>query len=327
MSEITLFSQGGDLAIPDYLKGVDNITRALAGSAGKSISIKGSVWRMVVGGEEVSQAESRALEVVVLGAALKTHRTYYEGAYEEGKDTPPVCWSADGVAPNEEVPEETRQSNSCATCPQNIAGSGRDNSRACRYSRRLAVALANDITGNIYRLQLPATSLFGKPEGGKMPLDAYAKFLAGHQVPITGVVTEMKFDTAAAVPTVRFRAVRPLTRPEWEAAQAAATEPEAVQAVEFKFSPRKPEVGAAPAAAPAPAPAPAPAARASRKTAAAKAAEPATSPARDVVEDAVIKEPTRRTSAPAPEPTPVTSAAMPASVADILDSWGNDDDE
>jgi len=233
MSNMTLFKSGS--VIPDYLRDVsDATTKEIAGSSGgKQISIKGGVWRMVVGGEEVSKNEDRAMNFVVLATSKGVSRTFYEGKYEEGKDVKPTCWSAEGLVPNTEVLNP--QSSSCATCKQNIEGSGDGKSRACRYSKRIAVALENDIGGNIYRLQVPAKSYFGKADGEKMPLQAYGKFLGGHGIPITGVVTEARFDTAEAVPVLKFRAVRPLERSEWELAKAQSETEDAKQAVEFKM--------------------------------------------------------------------------------------------
>lgn len=330
MSNLTLFSQG-NLAIPDYLQQVDETTKMLAGSGGKSISIKGGVWRMIVGGEEVAKNEERALRIVVISAAAKVNRTFYAGKYEEGKDTPPTCWSADGVRPNDEVPAEQRQCSTCNDCPQNVAGSGEGTSRACRYSRRLAVMLENDLEGNIYRLQLPAKSIFGKAEGDKMPLDAYAKFLAGHNVPITGVVTEAKFDTAEAVPVVKFRAVRPLERHEWEAARAAAAHPDTASAIEFKMviTDKKAGAAAAPAAPQGHAfaePEAAPAPRA-RKPKAEPAAAPAPAQEPEVVDAAPAPQvrPARAAeSAPAADPAP---AGMSSKAKAVIDSWLDDDDE
>lgn len=298
MSNITLF-KSGSLAVPDFLRESDEVTKLLAGGGtGKQISIKGGVWRMLVGGEEVAKNEERAMNVVVLAAHPSVNRTYYEGQYVEGVETPPSCWSADGQKPNPEVPEETRQSTACATCPQNIAGSGANGSRACRFSRRLAVALENDLQGNVYRLQLPAKSIFGKPEGNKMPLDAYAKFLSGHGVPITGVVTEMRFDTSEAVPVIKFQAIRPLQREEWGQAKAQAASEDAQRAIEFKMVPKpkdKDSVGAPPfAAAPAPA----------------KAES--------------VSEPVRRPSKKAADAA--TPASAPADVQDVLSKWASDDE-
>jgi hypothetical protein len=235
MSNITLF-KNGTVALPEYLRQADDLTKMLAaGGDNKQISIKGGVWRMMVGGEEVAKNEDRAMNFVIVGAAPKVHRTFFMDKYEDGKIVEPTCWSSDGTTPNEEVPAATRQSANCATCKQNVAGSGEGQSRACRYSRRLAVVLENDISGNVYRLQLPAKSMFGKTDGDKMPLDAYTKFLAGHNVPVTGVVTEARFDTSEAVPVLRFRAVRPLAETEWVQVKVAAASEDAKRAVEFKM--------------------------------------------------------------------------------------------
>jgi hypothetical protein len=290
MSNLTLFSSGESL--PDYLRDVaDSTTKDIAGSSGgKQISIKGGVWRMVVGGEEVAKNEDRSMNFVILATSKGVSRTYYEGKYEEGKDAKPSCWSAEGTVPNAEVP--TPQSAACATCPQNIEGSGDGKARACRYSKRLAVALENDIGGNIYRLSVPAKSYFGKAEGDKMPLQAFGKFLAGHGLPITGLVTEARFDTSEAVPVMKFRAVRPLSRPEWEIAKAQSTTEDAKQAVDFKMVP-------------------------SRETTTQAALPAAFSEAPAKPMDEPTKRPKASTAVPAPTPA--------KNVADILNDWSVDD--
>ena len=303
MSEMTLFKSGS--VIPDYLREAsDATTKDIAGSSGgKQISIKGGVWRMVVGGEEVAKNEDRAMNIVVISAGKGVSRTFYADKYEEGKDIKPACWSAEGVVPNEEVPNP--QGKTCATCPQNIEGSGDGKSRACRYSKRLAVALENDIAGNIYRLSVPAKSYFGKADGDKMPLQAYGKFLSGHGIPITGVVTEARFDTAEAVPVLKFRAVRPLAREEWEAAKAQSLTEDAQQAVEFKMVPSKADgkQAALPAA---------------FKDADIPAKEAA--PAKVAAEE--VAEPVKRPSKAKADVEPAASK----NVADILNDWATDDD-
>jgi len=64
----------------------------------------------------------------------------------------------------------------------NVKGSGQGESKACRFSQRLAVVFANDIGGDVMQLQLAATSIFGKEEGDKRPLQAYARYLAAQNV-------------------------------------------------------------------------------------------------------------------------------------------------
>jgi len=198
--------------LPEYLKTtqIDDTTKALMGggntASSRRISIKGGVWRLMINGKEVAQNEDRHMNVVVVAASPKVSRTYYANQYQEGGEvTAPDCWSADGEVPDAKA--ASPQSKRCIDCPQNIQGSGQGNSRACRYSQRLAVVLANDVAGDVFQLTLPATSIFGEGAAGKWPLQAYAKMLGSKGIPITAVVTEMRFDTGSATPKINFKPV------------------------------------------------------------------------------------------------------------------------
>ncbi len=296
MSNISLFKSGS--VIPDYLReGSDETTKAIAGSSGgKTISIKGGVWRMIVGGEEVAKNEDRAMNFVVIASGKGVTRTFYAEQYQEGKDIKPSCWSAEGLVPNEEVPNP--QAKRCDQCPQNVEGSGDGKSRACRYSKRLAVTLENDISGNVYRLSVPAKSYFGRADGEKMPLQAYGKFLAGHGIPITGVVTEARFDTGEAVPVMKFRAVRPLSQTEWETAKAQSETDDARQAVDFKMVIKDNSPAALPHAF--------------------KEAAPAAKSSVEVEVEEV--------EAPVKRSKPKATVETPKAVDSILDEWATDDE-
>jgi len=300
MSELALFSKGGN-TLPAHLRNLqlDATTKSLMGGssgASKRISIRGGVFRMLVDGKEIAQNEDRSMNIVIVAANENVSRTYYEGTYEEGKNIAPTCWSNDGIAPDAKSDEP--QASKCASCPQNIAGSGQGTSRACRYSQRLAVTLENDMQGDVYQLQLPGQSIFGNAENGKMPLQAYAKFLGGHGIPITAVVTEMRFDTASATPKLTFKAVRPLEPDELENAQEKGQSAEAKVAIASTSSAMDGAKPKAAIAAPAPAPveeAPAPKAK----------AKPAAEP-----EEEAVAEPTKR-----------AKKATPTDVAEVLDDW------
>jgi len=234
MSEMTLFSKGGN-TLPAHLQNLqlDATTKALMGGSGngggKRISIRGNVFRMMVDGKEIAQNEDRAMPIIIAAANPNVSRTFYAGVYQEGQAMAPTCWSNDGVSPD--IKAEAPQSGKCATCSQNIKGSGQGDSRACRFSQRLAVLLENDIRGDVYQLTLPAQSIFGAVENGKMPLQAYAKFLGSHGLPVTAVVTEMRFDTASATPRLTFKAVRPLTEEELALTQEKGQSTEAKLAI------------------------------------------------------------------------------------------------
>lgn len=235
-NELSLFRES-TAVIPAHLRtgALDDLTKSLMGSSGvsnKRISIKGGIFRMIVDGQEVMKNEDRSMDVVVINAAPKTSRTFYADNFKEGEVVLPACWSNDGVKPD--ASSENAQSSSCALCPKNIAGSGQGTSRACRFSRRLAVTLGepND-NSDIYQLILPAQSIFGKAEGGKMPLEAYAKFLGSNGLSVSSVVTEIRFDTSSATPKLTFRAVKPLTVETISIAVEKGQSPAAVQAVTY----------------------------------------------------------------------------------------------
>jgi hypothetical protein len=199
-----------DMGLPKHLKALelDEATKSLmgGGSNSKRISIEGGVWRLLVNGKEIAQKEERNLNVVIVAAAPKNSRTYYGSVYKKGEALAPDCWSANGDFPDATVKEP--QAKSCSTCPQNVKGSGQGESRACRFSRRTAVVLDNDIAGDVFQLTLPSTSIFGEGESGKWPLETYAKMIGGKGIPISAVVTEMRFDTASSTPKVTFKPVR-----------------------------------------------------------------------------------------------------------------------
>lgn len=228
---------GGNL--PAHLRGqLDDTTKSLMGNVSSSdstpvkrISIKGSVFRMMVSGKEVAVNEDRAMNIIIAAAAPYNSRSFYTKTFTEGQPvSAPDCFSDNGISPSDR--SAAPQSKSCKDCPQNIDGShpsGRG--RACRFSRRLAVLLENDQQGDVYQLTLPASSIFGKPEGGKMPLEAYVKLLGTNNVSVTSVVTEMRFDTASATPKLTFKAVRYLEADEFANVQAKGKTPEAKIAI------------------------------------------------------------------------------------------------
>ena len=231
MSELTTFNPS---KLPAFAKSAElsSLAKSLAGGVGSStkrISTKGGVFRLIAGGKEVAAIEDRHLDVVIVQAASKISRTFYAGTYEEGATSAPNCWSADGDKPDASIDEP--QADSCASCPQNAKGSGQGDSRACRFSQRLAVVLANDMEGDVMQLTLAATSIFGKEDGDKRPLQAYARYLAAQSINPETLVTRLRFDTKAAVPKLFFQPQRWLTDDEYAVCAKKGQSTEAKQAV------------------------------------------------------------------------------------------------
>jgi hypothetical protein len=235
-NEMSLFTTGASIPAHIAKRELSETTKALMGgsSDARRISVRGNIFRLTVGGQEVAKNEDRAMNIIIAAAAPKTSRQYYGDTYQEGVVSSPDCWSADGESPSPSI--ESPKNHNCATCSMNIAGSGQGNGRACRYTHRLAVLLENDMHGDVYELSLAATSLFGKGENGKMPLFQYAKQLAGHGMNVTDVVTELRFDTDSATPKMIFRAVRPLELADIDVVLSKGSSVEAIQAITTSYS-------------------------------------------------------------------------------------------
>lgn len=305
MSEVALF-QGQQM--PAHLQDgeMSDVAKALGADKGgdnlKRISFRGGVFRMMVGSNEAAQNDDRSMNVIIVKAASGYARTYYDAPYKEGVVASPACWSDNGDTPSENC--ETPQSNMCATCPQNVKGSGQGNSKACSFAARLAVLLEGDQKGDVYGVQLAAMSIWGDVENEKYEsLQAYVKKLATFGYDVAKVVTEIRFDTSAAVPKLMFRAVRPLEADEYENAKERAKSQEAeMHTGERKFSkPKTEEEDGTPAADVIASDAPAQPSKSLFDAPAEEDAEPV------------------KVSKKKAEPAPAEKA-----VSDILDEWGDD---
>ncbi len=307
MSELTLFKSG----LPAYLKNLqeDDTTNALAGGEGgqRRISIKGGVFREMIGNKEVRTSDDRAINVIIIKAAPSVHRTFFEGTYVEGQNASPTCWSSNNQTPDAAVPADQKQAAKCMDCPQNIKGSAsQGDGRACRFNQRIAVLLEGETEKReVYQVICPATSVFGDGEKGKLPLQAYGRHLKAHNTPVSGVITEMRFDTASPTPKLIFKPVRPITEEEYHDVEATRNSPDAEEAIKLNVV-VKPKTEAAE-----PAPAPAPAAKPKAEK---PKAEPAPAPVEKVAAEEV-EEPKKveKKSAPAATSAPALS--------DLVDGW------
>jgi hypothetical protein len=323
--------------LPAHLQGtqLSDATKALMGnSSGFRLSIKAGVWRLLSNGKEYSKLTARELEVVVVAAAPHVSRTFYMKKFDEDAEPgAPDCSSRDGETPD--AKSAHKQAERCNECPQNVKGSGQGDSRACRFNQALAVVLANDISGNVLKFQVPAASIFGKGEGANLPLREYVTQLASVPVNIDTVVTKMSFDLDASSPKIFFAPLRYLSSDEFAEVQRQGKTDAAKRAIEttvFESDSKpvpaiagKPPVLAAPAPVEPPPPPPeteeekeareyaefkaAKAAKAGKTTKATKPKEAAAEPA----------EPAVRASAP-PAPSPGRS-----NLANILQQWDKPD--
>jgi hypothetical protein len=186
--------------------GVDEDTAALAGGSlnqTKRLSIKGGVFRKMVGGKEVGSIEDRHMNIIFVRAAHSASRQCYEGTYEEGKVASPICWSNDSVKPDTDVEQPCAPS--CDVCPNSAKGSNDSGVGAkCKLSWRTAVVLPQDPSGDVLEFVIPAASSFGKEENGRWPFKSYGAMVASNNISLNRLVTKVQFDTKVQFPKVLF---------------------------------------------------------------------------------------------------------------------------
>lgn len=315
-----------NISIPAHLAarvGKSALSQALAGGIGGGaayprISIKGSRFRIVEGGNE-TVLDTVTLKVIIVGANPRLSKTYYEGTYSpDAEDTGPTCYSLGGVAPAADA--KVPQNDLCATCPQNAWGSKKTAQgaevKACADQKRLAVVAADDPSGPVYLLQVTPAALKG--------LNAYQRELSMRGISPEIVRTTVGFDTDASFPKLKFGFGGFISEEDLEAitplfgsdsvkevtGEDAGDQPAAV-------APAKP--APARAVAPAPAPAPAPARATAIHSAPAEAvAQPAPAePPRRGFGAKAAAAPAAAPAAPAPAPAPkrVAKAAAAAPAA------------
>jgi hypothetical protein len=228
MSNITLFNQD----LPDFLQnaGVSELTKQLAGNTGvKRIVPKNGIFRKVVGGEEMGKVKGD-LEVVVINASPNVGRIFYTKQWSaDAEPTAPDCFSNNGSTPDDG--SANKQSDRCDTCPQNIKGSGMGNSKACRYTRRIAVNLVEDfgtsLEGSVYQMNLASKSLFGESVGDNThPFETYTKYLSNNGKSLDYVVTQVSFNEDNDNQSVLFTPLRHINKEQYAVTSKAAVLPE-----------------------------------------------------------------------------------------------------
>jgi len=289
MSNISIFQQQNTVATN---REVSELSKALADSGGGStsrrITMSKGVFRRIVNGKEAGKVKDGFLNVIVINALPKVSRQFYATAFDpDAAPTLPDCWSNLGDAPDPKA--ANAQSASCATCPQNIDGSGANGKgRACRFNRRIAVLLENDMSGDIYQFNIPAKSLFGKGVGNTHPFESYIKFLPANGESIDRIITQIAFDENETADVLKFTPVRHLTDEEIDVVEAAQSTQESKRIIQLTVAQQDGVVKLPPAVAKA--------------------------PAEEVVDEPVVK---RAKKAEVPP------AAPKAKLADVVSAWSD----
>jgi hypothetical protein len=234
MSNISIFQQK---STPVAGREVSELSKSLADSGGSSttrrITMAKGVFRRIVNGKEAGRVKDGFLNAIIINALPKVSRQFYASSYDpDAAPTLPDCWSNLGDVPDAKA--SNPQGSSCATCPQNIEGSGSNGKgRACRFNRRIAVVLENDMSGDIYQFSIPAKSLFGKGVGNTHPFESYIKFLPANGESIDRIVTQISFDENETADVLKFTPVRHLTEEEIDVVEVAQQSPDCKRVIQL----------------------------------------------------------------------------------------------
>jgi hypothetical protein len=234
MSNISIFQQQSTAVAG---REVSELSKALADSGGGSttrrITMAKGVFRRIVNGKEAGRVKDGFLNAIIINALPKVSRQFYASSYDpDAAPTLPDCWSNLGDVPDAKA--SNPQGASCATCPQNIEGSGNNGKgRACRFNRRIAVVLENDMSGDIYQFSIPAKSLFGKGVGNTHPFESYIKFLPANGESIDRIVTQISFDENETADVLKFTPVRHLTEEEIDVVEVAQQSPDCKRVIQL----------------------------------------------------------------------------------------------
>jgi len=174
----------------------------------RRLSIRGGTFTDIADGEQTPLGDT--VNVIIINAA-PVSRSYFGNEFDPNKSTAPVCWSDDTQRPSSNVSEDNVQSRRCMDCTQNVRGSGENGGRACRFQQRLAVVFEGDLE-EVYQLQIPASSIFGRAKDGNMGMQEYARHLSAHDTAVIGVVTNITFDKDSVVPKLYFKPMRPIDK-------------------------------------------------------------------------------------------------------------------
>lgn len=216
-------------ALPDFLQqaGVSALTKQLSGNTGsqtKRIVPKNGIFRLVVNGEEMGKVKGD-LNVIVANASPEVGRIFYAKAWSpDSEPTAPDCFSNDGRAPDAKAANP--QSRNCNDCPNNVKGSGQGQSKACRYTRRIAVLLEQDfgtnLEGEVYQMNLASKSLFGDKVGDAHTFENYHKYLKSNGKSVDYVVSRISFNEENDNQSVLFSVDRYINSAEYKVLQDVA---------------------------------------------------------------------------------------------------------
>lgn len=304
MSNLTIFKNPGAVAKAPLRQSAlgQQIADTMRSNVSRIQTNTNGTFKRIVKGEQVGKAIRGEFNAIIVAMLAKPGRTYYAKAYDpDAKPTLPDCWSDVGDVPV--AGAANKQASNCASCPQNITGSGTNGKgKACRFQRKVALLLEGEDQGEVYQFQIPAKSLFGDGDGNSHPFESYCRFLVSNGTAPDMVVTNIAYNLDAETMELVFTPVRPITDEEYDAVTAAQADPATEKLIRMTAG----EADGAKVPAP------------ERKAIAAK---PVVVEEEDDEDDEPVVQ-TPKKAAPKAEPIKAS-----ADLASIVDAWKDDEDE
>jgi hypothetical protein len=209
MTNLTIFKNPNAMtagALPPSKMGTQ-IAASMGGYNRIATNTNGT-FKRIANGEQVGKAIRGEFNAIILAMLEKPSRSFYASDYDpDAKGTAPDCFSNLGDKP--EASASNRQASNCASCPKNIDGSGKNGKgKACRFSRKVALFLDGDESGDVYQFNIPAKSLFGKGTGNTLPFEQYCRHLVSNGAAPDRVVTTIAYNLDAETMELNFTADR-----------------------------------------------------------------------------------------------------------------------
>jgi hypothetical protein len=236
MTNLTIFKNPNAVAValPPSKMGAQ-IASGMGGYNRIATNTNGT-FKRIVNGEQVGKAIRGEFNAIILAMLDKPSRSFYASDYDpDAKGSAPDCFSNLGDKP--EASASNRQASNCASCPKNIEGSGKlGKGKACRFSRKVALFLDGDESGDVYQFNIPAKSLFGKTTGNTLPFEQYCRHLVSNQAAPDRVVTTVAYNLDAETMELTFTADRFINPDELLRVTEAQENPATTRLISFDMT-------------------------------------------------------------------------------------------
>jgi len=310
MTNLTIFKNPNAVAValPPSKMGTQ-IASGMGGYNRIATNTNGT-FKRIVNGEQVGKAIRGEFNAIILAMLDKPSRSFYAKDYDpDAKGSAPDCFSNLGDKPESSASD--RQANNCASCPKNIEGSGKlGKGKACRFSRKVALFLDGDDSGDVYQFNIPAKSLFGKTTGNVLPFEQYCRHLVSNQAAPDRVVTTVAYNLDAETMELTFTADRFIDLDELARVNEAQNNPATTRLISF-------DVVKTEAAAPADEPEEEPVKLVTKSI----PKKPSFMDNDGEDEEEALPEPVKRAS------KKTTTATPTGKLANVVSEWGDEDEE